>query len=77
MDILKCEKCGNADPTRFQHVEDIQATRSVKGVEDGILIVNGYYETETGLGGDEWFECMKCASTEKIPFPEGVEVDYD
>lgn len=70
---LKCVKCGNEEVSQWQHVEDIQATRSIYGFDEhGTLIINGYYESESGMGGDEWLECGKCHTNNPLP----DDVDY-
>lgn len=42
-------------------------------MQRGCLVIDGHYETESSLGGEEWLVCGACQG--KVPIPDG-EVDY-
>lgn len=70
-------KCGVSDKeSRFKYVEDIENRRDVNGFrEDGVLLIEGFYETEGGDdGADPRIECQNCLETFAIP-PD-LEIDF-
>jgi hypothetical protein len=80
---LKCPGCG-AVGGEWRYLEDIVNHRDVRGLEDGVLWIHGFYSSGEGYddGHNGRLEChaedeqgRSCLCECKIP--DGMEVDFD
>ena len=82
---IRCPKCNSSGP--FRYVEDIESYREVEKIEDGLLIVDGFYRTGEGYddGKNARLECQADHSEvneghrtcfQQFAIPEGLEIDF-
>jgi len=75
-DRLVCPHCGHEGTPGdrpFTYVEDAELLRPVKGVEDGALLVQAYYEV-SDEGGEARLFCPACNRT--FPVPAGLQTEF-
>ncbi len=74
-DGVKCPHCENDDIENFT-IYEYSTWRDVISLKDGVLLIAGHYDHESGANyGDEHMCCDKCSK--KVGLPDGVETDYD
>jgi len=70
---LRCPDCKRN--TEFKYYEDIMNYRTVRGIENGVLVIEGFYETDGSDDGENPRLCCQSCFGD-FALPKAVEVDF-